>query len=50
MEKKKIVMMSAMMAAIGTGAYLYFKNNPGKLEAMKHKMMSAAYDFEDEMM
>ncbi len=50
MDKKKVMMTAAVMAAIGTGVVMYFKKNPGKLEDMKHRVMQAAYDFEDEMM
>ena len=50
MNKKKAIMSAAALMAIGAGVVMYFKKNPGKFEAMKHRMLAADYDFEDEMM
>ncbi len=48
MNKKMIV---AALTGVGVAsAVLYFKKNPEKFEAMKHKMIAKAYDLEDEMM
>ena len=39
-----------VIAIVAYGMYLYFKNNPAKLESLKHKMIASIYDLEDDMM
>ena len=49
MSKKMMISLS-VMAGIAGGMYLYFINNPAKLDSVKHKMIASIYDLEDDMM
>ena len=49
MSKRMMISLS-VMAGMAGGMYLYFKNNPAKLESLKHKMIASIYDLEDDMM
>ena len=49
MSKKMMISLS-VMAGMAGGMYLYFKNNPAKLESLKHKMIASIYELEDDMM
>ena len=49
MSKKMMISLSVMAGMAGR-MYLYFKNNPAKLESLKHKMIASIYDLEDDMM
>ena len=48
--RKQMLISLSVMAGMAGGMYLYFKNNPAKLESLKHKMIASIYDLEDDMM